>query len=153
MASITEDPASRRANDGNRSRFLFQLLPATRPEIVVLANGPAIVHASDGRLVTPANPAGRGEALTLYARGLGPTSPAVEPGQPFPAAPASLVTSPLEITVNGARAEVLYGGGFAAATDVYQVNFVIPETVPSGAVILQLSAAWIPGTPAQITVR
>jgi hypothetical protein len=32
QASVTEDPANRRINGGNRSRFLVQLSPAVRPE-------------------------------------------------------------------------------------------------------------------------
>jgi uncharacterized protein (TIGR03437 family) len=151
--SITEDPANRRTNGGGRSRFLLQLIPNSRPEIVSTANGLAIVHASDGRLVTTSNPASRGEALVMYARFLGPTLPAIDPGQPFPATPAALVASPVEITVDATRAPVLYAGGYSGSNDLYQVNFIVPEGVAAGTATLQLSSAWISGSPAQIAVK
>jgi len=49
--------------------------------------------------------------------------------------------------------EVLYGGGLAGGTQIYQVNFRGPENVGSGTVNLQLSASWIAGQPVQIVVR
>ena len=39
-------------------------------------------------------PAAAGEILSLFATGLGPTVPAVDPGQPFPSSPAALSIRP-----------------------------------------------------------
>jgi uncharacterized protein (TIGR03437 family) len=66
-------------------------VPVTQPQVLATVNGPAVTHASDGSLVTSAKPAKAGEILTLFASGLGPTQPGVDPGQPFPASPLQVV--------------------------------------------------------------
>ena len=123
------------------------------PQIVVNANGPAVVHSNDFSLVTASKPAAAGELLTLFATGLGPVNAAIDPGQPFPSAPVASVNSPVEVKVNGAAAEVVAAVGYPGATDGYQVNFRLPSSVAKGAATLQLSAAWIAGTPVSIPVQ
>ncbi len=99
VASMTEDPANRRINGGGNPRLLLRLIPASRPEVVQTASGPAVVHG-DSKLVSSANPAQGGEVLTLYATGLGPTTPSVDFGQPFPQGTAYSVNAPVEVLVN-----------------------------------------------------
>jgi len=70
------------------------------------AKRPAITHSNDFSLVTTVNPAKSGEILSLIAKGLGPTRPGVDPGQPFTADPLQVVNSPVEVTVNGMPGEV-----------------------------------------------
>src|SRR5437870_2815776 len=81
-ASITEDPANRRRNGGGRVRFVLQVIPMSVPQIMSTTNGPAVTHCADFTLVTGAKPAAAGENLCLFATGLGPTRPGVDPGQP-----------------------------------------------------------------------
>jgi uncharacterized protein (TIGR03437 family) len=153
MASITEDPANRRANGGNRSRFLLHLIPLSPPELLDTVGAAAIVHASDGLAVTAANPASRGETLMLYARGLGPANTGADPGQPFPRSPTPLVNSPVDVTINTVRAEVQAAAGYPGSTDVYQVKFVVPDGIPAGTARLQLNVAWMGANPAEIAVK
>lgn len=152
IASMAEDPAMRRINGGGNVRILLRLMPASRPEVVITANGPAVTHI-DGKLVSVANPAEAGEILTLYATGLGPTTPLVEFGQPFPQGSAYPANSPVEVLVNGQSADILYAGGFAGAVDAYQVNFRMPPAIDSGIASLQLTAAWIPGSEIRVAVK
>ena len=65
--------------------------------------------------------------LSLFAAGLGPTRPGLDLGQPLPASPFKLVNSPVEVTVNGNLAELLYASGYPGAVDRYQVGF---QTAP-----------------------
>ncbi|HZO57632.1 MAG TPA: hypothetical protein VFB63_33280 [Bryobacteraceae bacterium] len=154
VASITEDPARRRAHAGGLQRWGIYVIPLSRPEVVTISGQPAVAHASDSTPVTAARPARAGEVLTLYASGLGPTRPGVDVGQPFPASgPAQVCNSPIEVWVNGKAAEVLYAGGYPNATDRYQVNFRVPDGVASGTVSLQLGAAWILGPDAGLAVQ
>ena len=67
-------------------------------EIAVVPAGPAITHSSDFSLVTASKPATAGEILSLFARGLGPVTPGVDPGQPFPSNPLAIVNSPVAST-------------------------------------------------------
>ncbi|SPF46438.1 hypothetical protein SBA4_3530011 [Candidatus Sulfopaludibacter sp. SbA4] len=172
-ASMTEDPSYRRALPSGHRLMVLQIIPLERPEVVLTANGPAVVHSSDFSLVATAKPAKAGEILSLIATGLGPTQTpcpstggtggtagttctgvtVVEPGDPFPAAPLALVNSPVSVTVGGQPAEVLYAGGYPGTTDTYQVNFRMPAGVPSGAASLQVSAAWIAGSAVSIAAQ
>ena len=151
--STAEDPANRRINGGTRGRFIAYMIPQSRPEIVSTAAGPAVVHASDASPVTAARPARSGEVLTLYATGLGPTRPALEPGKVFTADPAQVANSPIEVTVGGQPAEVLYAGGYPGTTDGFQVNFRLPSGVAPGRASIQLTAAFIPGGAVSIPIQ
>jgi uncharacterized protein (TIGR03437 family) len=120
---------------------------------VATAAGPAVTHSGDFSLVTASKPAAAGEVLSLFATGLGPVNPGVDPGQPFPSSPQAAVNSPVEVTVNGKPAEVLGAVGYPGAADGYQVNFRMPSDAAKGTATLQESAAWITGTPVNITVQ
>jgi uncharacterized protein (TIGR03437 family) len=152
-ASMTEDPANRRRNGGGSQRWIVYLIPMTRPEIAMLPGGPAVTHASDFSLVTASKPAAAGEILSLFARGLGPVNPGVDPGQPFPSSPLAVVNSPVEVTVNGKAAEVLSAVGYPGAVDGYQVNFRVPSDTAKGPSSIQVTAAWISGAPVSIPVQ
>jgi uncharacterized protein (TIGR03437 family) len=55
--------------------------------------------------------------------------------------------------VNGKAAEVLGAVGYPGALDGYQVNFRMPSDAAKGAASIQVSAAWIAGTPVNIAVQ
>jgi uncharacterized protein (TIGR03437 family) len=151
-ASTSEDPAMRRTLGGGAFSTTFYLYPRSRPAVVTTSTGPAVTHA-DGKLVSSANPAGAGEILTVYATGLGPTTPFVDLGQPFPQGSAYAANSPVDVLVNGHSSEVLFAGGYAGAVDGYQVNFRLPTEIPAGTASLQLTAAWIPGAAVAIPTK
>jgi hypothetical protein len=152
-ASMSEDPANRRVNGGASYSLIIHVIPMSLPQTVLTANGPAIVHSSDFTLVSSAKPAAPGETLSLIATGLGPTVPEVDLGTPFPSSPLASVNSPLTVTVNGEAAEVLAAVGYPGSVDGYQVNFQMPSDVQAGNATIQLTAAWIPGTPVSIAVQ
>ena len=103
--------------------------------------------------MTAAKPARAGEVLTLFASGLGPARPGVDPGQAFTASPAQIVSSPIDVLVNGKAGEVLYSGGYPNTVDNYPVNFRMPDGVTSGLASVQLSAAWVVGAEVKISVQ
>src|SRR5947207_2979506 len=105
----------RRINGGAALPLILYLIPMSRPEIVMTSNGPSVAHSNDFTLVTPSKPATAGEVLSLFATGLGPVVPAVDPGQPFPSSPLAKVNSPLQVTVNGKPAEVVAAAGYPGA--------------------------------------
>jgi len=152
-SSMTEDPANRRVLGGLSFHLTLHLIPMTRPEVVMIAGGPAIVHASDFTLVTASKPARAGEILSLFATGLGPTRPGIDAGKPFPADPLQVANSPVEVTVNGKSAEVLAAVGFPGSTDGYQVNFRMPGDTVRGSAAVQVSAAWVAGSEVKIAVQ
>jgi uncharacterized protein (TIGR03437 family) len=151
--STQENPFHRRTFGGGQWRIVLQLIPQKTPEILTAGSGPAFVHASDFAPVTAQRPAQPGEMLALFASGLGPTRPGVDPGQPFPASPAQVAASPVEVLVNGKPGEVVYAGGYPNTVDGYQVNFRVPADTAPGIAALQLRVAWISGGEARIPVR
>ena len=93
----------------------------------------AVLARPDGSFVSLANPARRGETVTAFVTGLGPTTPPVGTNQIPPRGTVA--------TVNGTVVPGLAGGGatlYAAPqltpdlVGVYQVAFVIPSNVNSG---------------------
>jgi uncharacterized protein (TIGR03437 family) len=153
-ASITEDPSKRRIfGRGQGPTLILDIVPMVRPEIVMTSSGNAVVHSSDFNPVTASQPAKPGEILTLFASGLGPTRPGVDPGCPFTANPVQMVNSPVELTVSGKPADILYAGGYAGAVDRYQVNFKVPEGTAPGLATIQLTAAWVTGPSVTIAVE
>jgi probable HAF family extracellular repeat protein len=110
------------------------------PRVAAATGGMAVTHANDFRLVNAANPAAPGEVLSLFASGLGPTQPGVEPGRAFPANPLGVVSSAVEVRIDGKLAEVFGAVGLPGSVDGYQVNFRVPADARQGAAVLQLSA-------------
>ena len=102
---------------------------------------PSIVTHADGTLVDPSNPAQVGEALVLYAFGLGPTVPPVPAGMP---APVSLVSTKVPYTLlfayrsaglSSTSADLsapLFAGLTPGQVGLYQINFTVP--MPSSAI-------------------
>ena len=152
-ASVIEDPANRRINGGGTILFFLHVIPMSTPVIATTASGPAVVHSADFSLVTSSKPAAAGEILSVFATGLGPTVPGVDPGQPFPTSALATVNSPVIVTVNGKLADVLGAVGYPGAVDGYQVNFRVPPDAAKGMAQIQLSAAWILGSPVTIAVQ
>jgi hypothetical protein len=131
-ASMAEDPARRRENGGGPQPIALMVIPMSTPEVASILGSPAIMHAHNSSLVTAAMPAAAGEVLSIHATGLGPTVPGIDPGQPFPPAPASLVNSPIELTLNDLPAEILSAVGVPGAIDIYEIRFRLPGDAPKG---------------------
>ncbi|MEO7143920.1 MAG: hypothetical protein ABI165_10520 [Bryobacteraceae bacterium] len=116
---------------------------------------PAVFHA-DFSPVTATKPASADETLIAMAKGLGPTVPGVDPGQPFPAYPAGQlqpVNSPVDVMVNGIVAEVMNKIGWPGLVDIYRADFRAPAGTTSGMAAIQLSAAWMQGPATNIPVQ
>ena len=151
--STFENPINRRIFPAGLWKLVIQLIPMRTPEVALTSTGPAIVHSGDFSLVTAAKPAHAGEVLTLFASGLGPTRPGVDPGQVFTASPAQLASSPIDVLVNGKSGDALYAGGYPNTVDSFQVNFRIPDDTVPGMAAIQLKAAWIAGAEVKIPIQ
>jgi uncharacterized protein (TIGR03437 family) len=97
----------------------------------------AIATHVDGSLVAPAGlypgstPATKGETVTLWGTGFGPTSPAVAPGQTSGNTIAYATNPPL-VSIGGINASV-YGIALnPSALGLYQVTIAVPTSAASG---------------------
>ena len=151
-ASVREDPLVRRQLGGTEYSLIFHLIPWRRPEVLIGPNGPVVFHS--GYIpVTSANPATAGEALILHAKGLGPTTPGLNPGDPFPNGPFAVPTSPVEVLVNGKSSPAINQLGVPGSSDTFRVDFRMPEDTAPGAANIQISAAWVRGAAVSVPVR
>ncbi len=121
-------------NNGSRATITgVQVLPVL-PGIFEFTSGStklaAALHA-DFSVVTPQNPARRGEVILLFLTGMGATNPPVGTNVAGPVPPAATVRQPA-VGLNGEGMEVL--GSFYAPTlyTAYQINFRVGGNVASG---------------------
>ena len=93
---------------------------------------PVIVHA-DFSLVTPENPARRGETLVIFVNGLGFFDFAPATGEASPANPPVRVLQNFvpAITVTGLQSQVLFAGLTPGSVGLGQINFTLPEDLPT----------------------
>jgi uncharacterized protein (TIGR03437 family) len=93
---------------------------------------PAVYRTESGLLVTITNPVHKGDKLTIYATGLGPTIPPVEAGFRTPASPPSLLTIPVVVTLDGATCPVTFAGLAPGQIGVYRIDVDVPKGIQQG---------------------
>jgi uncharacterized protein (TIGR03437 family) len=98
-------------------------------------------------------PALAGDVLTLFATGLGPTQPALAPGQLAPG--AAPITSGLSMTIGGEdipAANIQYAGISPTYAGLYQINVLLPADIPEGLQPVTLTVAGVTAPAAAIAV-
>ncbi len=90
------------------------------------------LHASDYALVTPDDPAYRGEVLILYVTGLGPVSGNIADGFGAPYNPLAYTLDPYQLSIASENATVLFSGLAPGFVGLYQINLQLPGDLPAG---------------------
>ena len=103
-------------------------------------------------LADSSHPAAAGDALTIYASGLGAVTPSIEAGTAAPISPLSQAAG-VALTIGGQAAQVLFAGLAPGFAGLYQVNVVVPNGVASGTVPVVLSVAGIAGPAVTMVVQ
>jgi len=113
-----------------------------------LGKGPGAILNDDGTVNSPNNPAAPGSVITLYATGLGQTTP---PGQDGTVASSVLPAPnlPVSVDIGGLPAFVLYAGAAPdLAEGIFQINVRVPELLPScDGTVIYVQAGGIMGAP------
>ncbi len=127
-------------DDGQTSNTVSINVAAHAPRLLAAVNQDGSVNLPDG-----SHPAKAGDVLTIYAIGLGPTSPAVATGAPAPSSePLARVPDELLVNFGGSVVGPLVTPAFAGMTPtysgLYQINVVVPDNTPTG--IVDLSAGF-----------
>jgi len=121
------------------------------PGIFILdqAGTGAFFHNSTFTVVTGSSPANPGEAIVIYATGLGPVSPAGVSG----ASPslASTVTRPT-VTLGGVSCNILYSGLAPELVSVYQIDITVPSGLSAGNQPLQIGIGGLLSNTANLAV-
>ncbi len=98
----------------------------------VSTNLPSITRAANGLLVTPSNPIHQGDSLTIFAAGLGLTSPVVAAGAVSPSKPLAVAVLQPAVTLNGTALPVTFAGLVPGQIGVYEIQVNVPGNTPQG---------------------
>jgi uncharacterized protein (TIGR03437 family) len=129
-----------RTPGGISDNFYFTILPVAPSIFRTGMAGPetglaTIFRDDNGELITPTNPIHPNDVITIYATGMGATSPAVASGMPATADPLPNTVIAASVTLGGVPLNVLYAGLVPGEVGVYQVNASVPSGVPQGLAI------------------
>jgi uncharacterized protein (TIGR03437 family) len=116
-------------NNGMSSNAVEVPVAATAPGIFSLNGtgiGPAAVLHLDYSIVTTANPAKRGEIVSIYLTGLGAVTPMIADGAAGGTNPLSVVTAQVNLLVGGVPAKILFQGLAPDYPGLYVMNVVVP---------------------------
>jgi len=93
---------------------------------------PAIYRAKTNQVVTTANPIHLGDAIEIYATGLGATLPPVATGYAAsPSVPAAAAVQPI-VTLGGVTLPIYYAELSPSQVGVYQIKALVPGWAPTG---------------------
>ncbi len=124
-------------DDGSLSNLASITVAPRAPRLLVTVN-------QDYSINSAAHPAHAGDVLTVYAIGLGATSPSVAAGAPAPGSEPLARASETPVVGFGTgffaqQVAPLYAGLTPTAAGLYQVNVSVPSGLPAGAVNMTVS--------------
>jgi uncharacterized protein (TIGR03437 family) len=110
--------------------------------VVAVAEASPGIHAVTQADFTPvvSRPAKSGDVLIAWVNGVGPVNGNVASGAVSPSSPLAECLQTPTVTVGGRNAEVQFCGLSPGFVGAYQVNFKVPDGVPSGSASLTISA-------------
>ncbi|MGH9719818.1 MAG: S8 family serine peptidase [Bryobacteraceae bacterium] len=120
------------------------------------ASGRRLVAALDANfaLLTAANAARRGQAIQIYANGLGPVDNQPASGEPSPGAePLARTRVVPTVTLGGRPAQVLFSGLAPNLVGLYQINVVVPADTPTGIQPVVISINGVESKSASIAIQ
>lgn len=96
----------------------------------------ALAAHADASLVTPDNPAVKGETITLFGTGFGPYVGPTADGFALAEAPNLMLADPIDIVVGDSSVTPLYAGIAAGRVGVNAVRFKVGEGLPDSTNVL-----------------
>jgi uncharacterized protein (TIGR03437 family) len=142
--------------NGVTSSSTTVLLSPAAPGIFTVersGRGPGVVvHASDFSLVTAQRPARAGEFLSVFATGLGATTPSVASGSPASSTTLAVTRIAPTATIAGITAPVRFSGMSPGFVGLYQVNLEVPAGLPNGQQTLILTSNGVNSNPVTIAI-
>ena len=93
---------------------------------------PYLVRKANLTVVTDSNPIHKGDALTIYAGGLGQTLPIVDAGSPAPSDPIAVPLVAPTVKLGNSALQVRSYGLTPGQIGVYQIEVLVPSNVSPG---------------------
>jgi uncharacterized protein (TIGR03437 family) len=109
---------------------------------ILIANTPNLAMTPVNGI--PSHPATPGGFISIYATGLGATNIAVPLGTASPVQPLAQATAPVEVFVDGQKAEVTFAGLAPGFIGLYQVDAQLPSSVTLGPIVPLQIAVHLP---------
>jgi uncharacterized protein (TIGR03437 family) len=124
-------------DDGSASNQVSVTVGTRAPRLLVTVNQDFSINDAN-------HPAHIGDAITIYAIGLGPTNPAVATGALAPSAEPLARVTPTPQVVFGSglfapNVVPLYAGLTPGSAGLYQVNVIVPDGTPKGSTALSVA--------------
>ncbi len=111
---------------------------------------------SDFGKLPGAHPEASGNVVVIYATGIGNTNPSVADGTPAPGNPLAVATGATSVSIGGVAAEVQFSGLAPGFVGLWQINAVIPASLPTNlktSIIVSLKGRQSPVTTLAIVNR
>jgi uncharacterized protein (TIGR03437 family) len=144
------------AIDNGRTISPAILLPvvAAQPGIFLPdgVNG-AFLHGADNSLVNTAKPASAGEVVVVFCTGLGAVTPPGTTGALASGTTLSNTNITPAITVGGTSANIAFSGLAPSLVGLYQINFTVPASTPSGSSDVIVTANGVASNTAKLPVK
>jgi uncharacterized protein (TIGR03437 family) len=113
------------------------------------ASGFGAIVFTDG--LSPWNrPARAGEALQIFATGLGAVTPPTETGEPASTAFLSYTDAAVMVVVDGLRLTPIFAGLAPGFSGLYQVNVTLPPDLSPGEHLIAIEAGGLRGNRARL---
>src|SRR5262249_11003761 len=112
---------------GNLQSYVVNVPLAAYSPGVFEIGGLAAAQDANFALINSARPARRGEAIVIYANGLGPVNNQPASGEASPGVPLAGVTGGVSVMIGGVSAQVLFGGLTPGVVGLYQINVIVPQ--------------------------
>jgi uncharacterized protein (TIGR03437 family) len=113
---------------------------------------PMVYRKTNNTLVTLSNPVRKGDELSIYVTGLGPTTPGVDAGFPGPSDPKAIPNFPPAVLLDGNPMSVSAVEYEAGQVGVYRIDFSVPFGVRQGLQI-PLAVAYSSTNYTEVAVR
>ena len=146
-------------NNGQKSNAVTVPLSPGDPGIFMWADSSGTRHAAvlhvNGTLVSPSNPAMRGEIVEVFASGLGGLNPAVATGVANPSSPPSVAVDKfVDILIDGEPTAMSFAGGAPGFVGLNQMDFTIPADATTGSFVpIQIESSWGYSDVANIAIQ
>jgi uncharacterized protein (TIGR03437 family) len=108
-------------------------MSAVSPGVFAYGQNQGVVLTPGFALISPSNPAVRGDIVVVFCSGLGATNPAVVAGAAT--SQAATTVNPVSVTIGGVAAQVVFAGLAPGFAGLYQVNLLVPSGAPVGSKI------------------
>ncbi len=122
---------------GQRTATMQIPIAPTAPGLFTLdrsGSGPGAILNEDTSINSPANPAVRGSIVALYGTGQGQTDPGGQEDE-IPGDALATVVSPVQVTIGGQPADLLYAGTAPTLAGVMQINVRVPSGIKPGSAV------------------